>query len=265
MRPVLLLCLALGSAVQAADRSPVSVDITSISESRFKAFEEDKKHPFADDKLEITLLLKGPAAQHATHWGHVKLLQAADDTGKPLKLQSGFEKPDKSFLKINREQMWFFHDDPPQDAIKVALALDPSSRSSTKLRVLKGTLQLKASRNEEVIVENLDRRVGQTIKHPTLKKGGLVVSVVKFEPDNPSEYIKLKVTGPEEACEGFSLIDPQGEELSNSRMWFRVGNSTNLGLGGDGPLPQGVRLKVLVETQKDVTNVPFSFKDVPLP
>lgn len=255
----------LSSVLSAGGDEPVSVSLMSISEARFREIKADKKHQFAEQNLKVTLFLQGPKVAKATHWGHVQLTGARDDTGKQLKIKSGFKKPDKSYIEINREQMWFFNDNPPKDGIKVELELDPSARSSTKLVAFEGEVKLKSSKKEEVVVDGLESLVGKAIDHPVLASAGLAVSVIKYKPENRSEYIKLKVTGPKEAIDGFSLIDGQGKKVSNSKMWSERGGSTVLSLGGNKPLADGAKLKIIAETGKSEVVVPFKLENVDLP
>lgn len=210
------------------------------------------------NKLTVTLLVKGKTVKSATHYGMLTVDAAKDDTGASLVDQT--QGPSDEFRKLNRDRMWFFQDNPPEDKIKVDVPLSLPKRAADKLTTLKGSFKLRKITTKAHYVSDLADKVGQTIKHSALKDANVKLNIEKVQKSAGS--VKLKLTDPDGRVKGISLVDQSGESVRHSRSSFTFDNVSTIQLRTSDGLPSGVRLKLnMVAGEPKTTKVSFDISD----
>lgn len=262
MTRLLLLAVLLSLPATARADEAIKVSPFAVSESREATMHELARD--ASSSLTLTLLLEGEAIKSVTHLGAVDVTAATDDQGRSLKGTSrGFSA---RFGKIEREHMWFFMDEKPQDKIKVDVRLEAPQRSAKALKRVAGSIKLRKVETTDVLVGDLASQVGKQVENATLKKLGVTLTVEKFQPQNRGELLKFKLTDPKELVVEYDLIDADGEQINRSAGAFGFGDSKTVTLGaGSKPAPANARLKLIVTTKEQEISVPFEVKDVKLP
>ncbi|MBU0639867.1 MAG: hypothetical protein KKB50_13445 [Planctomycetes bacterium] len=281
--PIAIASALLAGPGQAADSAGVDVRLLSITEVRHVVLEKPAQgeeaisFTFGDSPepgLVLELELIGVVAGQATHYGHVTVKSAEDDTGhklNPLKPRFSMNDAGSTFLKIDREHMYFGQGQVPQDRIKFDVKLELPNRAAKKLAMAAGSVKLRTGKRQDVLIAGPRQKIGTPLKDKALAAAGLKVEIVEPQPDgflapqDLSKAVVFRVSGKLETLLDASVVDAQGKELSSGSMSSTAGDAKTYVLEADESLPDDARLKLVVLLgQKDV-EVPFKLADVPLP
>ncbi len=253
---------ALIATTASVTLAELKVETFRVSESRIvqvKKLKSDKTFS-QSSSLTVQLLISGPEVEAFSHYAQIQPTEARDDSGQSLvRKQSPFGQ--NQFRELNREQMWFFEDNPPKDQIKIDVNLMAPTRKATKIKVLKGSLQLQSSITKAV---TFPAKITKAINDKVLKAAGVVIEITQVNKTKGS--IQLKTRDPKKLVHGnLEILDAKGKKISQGYSSFGFNNQRTITLDTNGKLPAGSIVRVLIVESRKTIDVPFELKDIPLP
>ena len=251
-----IICLLLGTA---AIRAEVTVTPLAITEHRGKKLAEikgDKSSHNYDNSMSLILVLSGPEVVGATQYGKTEITKAVDDTGQSLVSDMKFVSD--NFQDLD-EHMWFFHDNPPKDKIKVDVRLEPATRHAKRITALEGSLVVRTTAHQNVLIPVA---AGQNVNDPALNQAGVTVNIKKI--DAAGKTVELEVNDPKDVVGDVRLVDAAGKEATSGYASFGFNNRKQVELIADGDL-KDLQIQIPIATKTSDVNVPFKFTDLPLP
>lgn len=257
----LMFSILIASGIYAGE-SAVTVKPIGMTESRSVNFEKPSGDSFMmqqGNRLEVELLLSGKAVERAARWGDVKLATAVDDRGSALEMQS-ISFQDEKFEDLDREQMWFFEDEPPADRIKVKLPFAAPDRAASSIS-LKGSLVLVDVVTEDHMVE-LAANVGKIVLADVVKELGATIKLNSFDEAMGAE---IEVKDPNGAIADLAIVDADGKDISSTTGWSGWNNMRTYHLSAMENYPASAQLRVSVIVKSTNIEVPFELKDMRLP
>lgn len=255
-----------------------SVTLVEIREVRFKNLGPSRakarvgiRDPARVPHLAVILEIAGPPAAQAIKYGHIKIIKAEDDQGKSLKaikVSDLTKDPADGFIDIDRHAMFFWDQDKPTDKLRVELNLENAGRSAKTLKKLEGTIKLRiAAERQEVVIDAILSKQGQTIEHEVLKAAGLTLTVVEVDPK--TKRITFETTGVQDSLLSMTLETADGKAIDAAQFSTPAPNAVDAkmsrGLNPWAAVPPDARLRLIIGTGLSTVDVPFSFADVALP
>ncbi|MHC5110363.1 MAG: hypothetical protein ACYTHJ_10845 [Planctomycetota bacterium] len=262
----------------------VEVRLLRVTESRFANLAEPTSkdgNPMMftsfgpENALTITMELKGDRLSTATHYGQVTL-EARDNKGQPITLhesyKSGLTDLQSEMAQIDHNMMFFAQADPPDDVLRIDLKCNAPSRDVESISVSNGTVKIRTGNPHEVMIPGIMNLVGKKISDPLLSQAGLQIIMNDPKEGNnyffsgePGKSITLTFSGELDSLLSMDLVDINGEDINESKMWSAMGSNTRYTLMADDSIPADAQLKIKVTTNNQVIEVPFSFRKVTLP
>jgi hypothetical protein len=243
-------------------------------------------HPSVDQTFNVSLqLLAVPGLPILQSSGNnVELTAATDDLGQSLLPPFGI---------VDTEQPQNWNSNQAVSQMGVSANLNRIDGIGTRLKVLKGTVNVRVESDKQQLVIDDLTKPGQTLAIPG--DSGIVITFQSFTPpasNNGNCQIKFTIASPSNGNYGFNnnadpqmqqsqmimgqlqnwssltLLDANGQPLS-----FRGGGGGGGGgqfsyqydFGQDNNVGPPVKLVFTIYTSTLDTKVPFEFKDVPLP
>jgi len=262
------------AASQREARAEIEVKAYSISESRSKMLMPALGDmPTAQDtSLTVTLLVRGEGAGEAHQWGDPKFTLAADDRGRRLRAAqlSGFGTRD-GFTDIDREQMFFFFDTPPEDTLLLELPFQAPARDAGSLSI-EGQLTLVSATTRDATFGDLASLKGKVLENALLDDAGITVKITEVDAGQGGgggmmmggPTVELEVKDANNKLAALDLVDRRGNDATNSTSSFGWGDTMTYTLSADSDLG-GLRLKLDVITETREIQVPFDLKNIELP
>lgn len=256
---VTLIGLLAGTASAAVKVTPLR-----ISESRSKVInkvEGEKSFTSSDNgSLTIQLLVAGPEVTGATHFGKVDVKKATDDAGNSAVSDSRSRFSRDRFSELNRKHMWFFHDNPPKDKVKIDIRLKVTPRGAKRLAVLEGSLVLRSTDYTQVTAAP---SAGKAIADKALGDAGITVDVKRVDAKNG--MVEMSVSDPNDKLGDIELVDASGKAINSGRSSFGFNKKKTVRLDSDKPLPSGVKVRIPIAVKVTNVDVPFKLENIELP
>ncbi len=229
--------------------SNIKVQTTAAWSKAISMGSDGKRKP---KDLEVQVLLTGPDAAAATHFGMIKILQA-ESNGEALSLNPPFEwdikDPRKKFVKIKRGGSFAEH---PEDgvALKLAFAFPGDIKVVDKI---KGSISLKTGgKRTDVMVKEIAQAKAMPA-NDALSAAGVEL---KLRPSEGS--IQFDVTGGADTVYDMTLVDASGKVLEGLGVGRgEVNGMPTYSFSSDGALPSDTQLKITLVTDSREVAVPF--------
>lgn len=265
-RNMVLVALAAavgGSGARAADE--IKIVPARISSYRSTNYLKPNNKAYSQKYLSLIVRLKGADIAKATRIGKLSLDEATDDKGNAVKLQSSLYS--KRMRRVNRTS-YSGGDRLSREEIDYSINLTGPAKTATKLSVLKGsfTIAIGETRSATMPIAKLAGLKGKTVEFEALKAMGLEVKLDTFR-TKPGFSMRLRVTGKKEERAKLlqaEIVDGAGKTI-RSGSFFLLNSFSTVNTSSIRPLPDGAKLKIVIETGSKEKTLSFNFKDLALP
>lgn len=164
------------------------VEVDEIRISRVRASGASREADLTNMRISLWVDTKDPNARDCVV-RIVELEPIVDDTGKVLST----EDRRRNMLPLQKEQRAReFKTFRGRRGPVVSLLLDAPLRRASRIKLLKGRLEITPARTEKIIVDNLPSLVGKRVKHDLLKK---LTIVPRIEIVDDTTEVTLDITG----------------------------------------------------------------------
>ncbi len=276
-------------------------ELSLTEEGEEMADSEERMIRFSQQEpgLVVSLALSGPGVERVTHYGLIELADGKDDIGQPLKLRSRRgdfgDDPIEAFTNL-RERHWSPEPERSRDMFVVQVPFKATARTATKISA-HGTVKVKVAETVDALIDDVLQKRGK-IKNATLDDFDLVLRITSSgagegKADEGGAASAPASSEEDEEDVGWTRSGPFGGEGGSISYVLQGDVSVVLDqqfLDADGkPLlampagsswsdrrrqetfrfdkkPRGpVQLKLVLVKKRTTIDVPFEFKDVPLP
>jgi hypothetical protein len=227
--------------------------------------------------LQITVNLRGPAADQASEFGEVRLDSLLDENGKSYRWQCGGTQQGMS--TVNRDSTGF-----GKSGLNLDLRIH--NRPAIKLiRELRGSVAVMTGGETEVVaLKNAFKALGDPAKGETdpddwgtmirdkqLKKLGVTLNVArcpvpKWSGNDTKDCIRIRIESPQHTLTKCELLDAQGQAMAANSSSSCVGKpnwSYDYGLAD--VMPADARLRLTFQKNARKIRLPFVVIDVTVP
>ena len=249
-------------ALQAGD-TPVTVSLARVQEYRTR-----EPGTAGDSTLSVVVCLKGDPVKQALEAGDIEITEATDNLGATLKAHESAGH----YVSFNRR----LGGNSTDDTAQLNIDLDAPSRQATSLKKISGTLKIRTYRYQAVRIEDVLKKVNQSIDHPIFKAHEVQVRVVDARQALPgtdpmqakelaTRTVSIEVSGEKEVINGMDLITPDDKPLAARPTSFGAGRYTYYSRQSDTDLPANTIAQVFIAMDTKEITVPFTLENVPLP
>jgi len=231
------------------DSSGIKVDVSAAWSKTISMGSDGKQKP---KDLEVLVVLTGPDAKAATHFGMIKIEQAESD-GKALSLNAPFEwdikDPRKQFVRIKRGGSFSDH---PEDGVGLKLAfVHPGDIEAVDK--IKGSVSLKTGgKRTDVMI----KEIAQATAMPA--NDALSAAGVELKLKQSEGSIQVDVTSGADTVYDVSLVDESGKAPEGIGVGRGEVNGVPMySFSFDGGAPSGAQLKITLVTDSREVTVPF--------
>jgi hypothetical protein len=262
-------------------QAEITVTPVRITESRSKEFMDQNEEPGGKHAwgtghiMRLSLRFTGNELKGTTAYGHSKIAEVIDDTGRSLvkNPQSGFGS-DKFISLLS--QFAPQQGRTPNDAPMLDLQFDAAERRATKLVSVKGEVQFRAGGEEKTLTAGrMTALVGTALIDPLLDAARLKVSVVDPKRSKlltaggeGGNFLMLEFSGDTDCVSSIEVTDPASKAPCKIQGWTENDGTTTHDFHVatlDRPLNDAMTLKIQLFVGQKVVKVPFQLHDIPLP
>jgi len=269
-----------------ADRVAQGEQITAtarISGQTEFDFATGKEKPRA---VELVLDVVGPEAAKASSAGFEQVTAAKDNAGADLVLRPrtvGFQTG--GFAAIDRNDFFLKH---PEGGVQVVVQFEPPAQAPTSIASAEGTIKLRlVDESKDVLVDAVKTLVGQEISNAELTAAGYQLKLEEQKSKVGDADVTqwtlswVNAMGDEAALNDLAqgggaglqrpvIVDAAGNEVAaftghqSARFGTSVSFAWTMTLDADKPIPDDARLKLVINSQVSIVDVPFKVENVVL-
>ena len=238
-----------GDTTGATDTSGIKVDVNAAWSKTVSMGSDGKQKP---KDLEVQVLLTGPNAKAATHFGMIKIEQA-ESNGEAMRLNPPFEwdikDPRKKFVKVSRSGAFAKH---PEDGVAVNLPF-AFPGDITVIDKIKGSVAIRTGGKRMVVQIEGIAQAKEMPANDSLSAAGVELKLRQGEGS-----IQLDVTAGADAVYDMAIVDSSGNVPDGMGVGRgEVNGMPTYSFSLDGDLPSGVELKITLVTDSREVSVPF--------
>jgi len=282
MRKIVLLTVSFLIVIVAshanADEPPkLAILFDRFSEHRSIILDKSDREQYSeqDNRLDIILTLIGPAAADAARYGEPKLTEVVDDTGKSLiaprkahRLDLGYFGPDIRFREFSNAR--YIKSDqefrrPLRDP-EITITLAPAARNATKIARFRGSISI-TNQGALQTVDLAGLKLGDKKKMDIPATLGVSITAHIKDGRDLQRGIEALIAGQEDLIDSIEVHDAAGKKVGGI-FEGSAGYANNVikrYLYLDKPFDESMKIVARLVTARDVTEIPFDFKDLFLP
>lgn len=230
--------------------------------------------PSQSSGVTLTLYVEGEAFKSASRYGNWRITEAADDTGRTLKVREevadtpGFvEEKQEHKREINAFELKALREKGAK-FVPLELELTLPARKATKISRIKGSVDVVCGETQLVKIGKLTGLTGKKAEDPVLKAAGLELEILgPIEDENNSLAVEYSGNLEARVDELFEpeIVDKDGKSALQSSDGVTFGGKNKRQYALKQKLDDTLVLQCRVITNQKTVTVPFELKDVELP